>query len=263
MQPKMRKKITVKQLLQTAMQPLGQTLYIYGGGWNYEDTGAGISAKTIGAWPEWEKFFRQQNADYCYKGKLYKQKYAHLGLDCSGYIGWLIYNMMNTESGKEGYVVEASKGARLFAEKFGLGTWRHKITDRLKPGDIISIPGHIWLYVGACEDESIVILHSSVIKSRTGADGGGVQLGVLNPQRDNEEQCMAYELVHAYMRRYYPEWNSRYKVTVKSWDVYMGISNYDENTGIFRWSPHMLGDPEGYGSMTAREILEDMAADET
>ena len=39
--------MTLENLLKTALLPIGNTMYIYGGGWNEEDTGAGIEAMTI------------------------------------------------------------------------------------------------------------------------------------------------------------------------------------------------------------------------
>ena len=46
-------KRTVKNLLKTAIKPVGKVLYVYGGGWNQEDNGAGRPAKTIGLYPLW------------------------------------------------------------------------------------------------------------------------------------------------------------------------------------------------------------------
>ena len=270
---------TVKNLLLTAMAPLGTTLYIYGGGWNKEDKGASKEARTIGISPKWKEFFDRQNADYRYRDDSDREhsyypydginRYSHLGLDCSGYMGWLLYNVLNTESGKEGYVVEASKGARTFAERYGLGTLNPKT---LQIGDIISIPGHIWMYIGSCADGSIVFIHSSVVKSRTGADGGGVQFSVLNPKfqndktrsnasmmshdmevslRENEKDCDAYRLVESYMKKHFPEWSKRYDVAVKPYDVYLNADAVE----VFRWNPEILTDPDGYREMRVEEIL--------
>ena len=54
-------KRTVKNLLKTAIKPVGKVLYVYGGGWNQEDNGAGRPAKTIGLYPLWQKFYDLQN----------------------------------------------------------------------------------------------------------------------------------------------------------------------------------------------------------
>ena len=75
--------------------PIGKTMYIYGGGWNENDTGAGIEAMTLGIDPKWAEFAQKQDSSYNFKDYDYKQnkEYIHLGLDCSGYIGWLLYNI--------------------------------------------------------------------------------------------------------------------------------------------------------------------------
>ena len=40
---------TLQNFLTIAIQPVGQTMYVWGGGWNEEDTGAGQDAKRIGS----------------------------------------------------------------------------------------------------------------------------------------------------------------------------------------------------------------------
>ena len=54
------RKRTLKNFLKTALMPVGKTMYVWGGGWNKEDTGAGIEAVSIGLSPNWEKFTRKQ-----------------------------------------------------------------------------------------------------------------------------------------------------------------------------------------------------------
>ncbi len=115
---------TLKKLLQTGLMPVGRTMYIWGGGWNKEDTGAGAVARTIGISPRWEQFFKEQTASYNYQNTRYQ---IEDGLDCSGYIGWCIYNVLNKKSGKEGYVMPAQKMAREFANR----GWGNQIEDGL------------------------------------------------------------------------------------------------------------------------------------
>ena len=56
--------ITLKQFITIAMQPVGKVMYVWGGGWNEADTGAGIEAMTIGVSPNWKAFFEKQDKDY-------------------------------------------------------------------------------------------------------------------------------------------------------------------------------------------------------
>lgn len=98
--------MTVRKFIETALMPVGRTMYVYGGGWNREDTGAGADAVTIGVSPRWEEFFREQGSDYDYTKTRYQ---IHDGLDCSGFVGWAVYNTLFAESGGEGFVTKASE----------------------------------------------------------------------------------------------------------------------------------------------------------
>ena len=255
---------TVADFLKTALVPVGRTLYIYGGGWNREDTGAGRETRTLGASPEWTTFFDRQDAFYSYKGEdaarggrsYYPHDgvnvYCHEGLDCSGYLGWAVYNTLETENGKPGYVTKASGFAAMLAER-GYGTLRKDAGPgtgyRVKPGDIVSISGHVWISLGTCADGSAVILHSTPSESRAGQPGGGVQIGAVG----TSASCQAYQLAKTYMERYYPGWCERYKITLQS------TTYFDRPTadcGRFRWdTQNFLTDPEGLQSMNAADAL--------
>lgn len=56
-------KYSLDRLLKNAMLPIGQTMYIWGGGWNEEDTGAGVEAVSIGVSPRWKEFADKQSGD--------------------------------------------------------------------------------------------------------------------------------------------------------------------------------------------------------
>lgn len=45
---------TTTTFLKNALKPVGQTLYIYGGGWNEAQTGSGTEALTLGLSKEWK-----------------------------------------------------------------------------------------------------------------------------------------------------------------------------------------------------------------
>ena len=72
--------------------------------------GSSVQATTIGLPQSWVDFFQSHDADYTYRDdddpahsyywRGYNEYYFG-GPDCSGYIGWVIYNLMNTESGNE------------------------------------------------------------------------------------------------------------------------------------------------------------------
>lgn len=256
-------KLTLKNLLATAMEPVGTSLYIYGGAWDWQDAGSSVQATTIGLPQSWVDFFQSHDADYTYQDsddpahsyywRGYNEYYFG-GPDCSGYIGWVIYNLMNTESGNDGYVMSASNMAGSFAD----AGWGQLITDGVKdfqPGDIFSMSGHVWMCLGTCEDGSVVFLHSTPSDSKTGQPGGGVQLSALDPNGDPD--CQAYQLASYYMSTYYPQWSERYDAVLRDYESYTTVPG-----GQFRWDlSGVLSDPDGYADLSADEILADLFGD--
>lgn len=49
-QPEHLREFSMERLLRTSLLPVGQTMYIWGGGWNQDDAGAGIEAVTLGVY---------------------------------------------------------------------------------------------------------------------------------------------------------------------------------------------------------------------
>lgn len=272
-------KRTLKNYLQTAMNPVGTALYVYGGSWDWQDVNSSNQALTIGLPQSWIDFFQQQDANYTYMNdddpahSYYPHnswnQYYYAGVDCSAYIGWTIYNVMHKESTtnnlSDGYVMSAVKMAKTFADK-GWGTWTRDIKS-FKPGDIFSMSGHVWTVLGVCDDGSIVFLHSTPSDSKAGQGGGGVQLSALNPNSDNDKNCEAYKLVTKYMTKYYPEWSTRYDAVLRSYDSYATPASGSEYSktwsGNFSWNLDGTGltDPDGYADMSAAEILADLFGD--
>ena len=270
---------TLKNYLQTAMNPVGTALYVYGGSWDWQDVNSSNQALTIGLPQSWIDFFQQQDANYTYKNSADPahsyyphnswNQYYYAGVDCSAYIGWTVYNVMHTESTtndlSDGYVMSAVKMAKTFADK-GWGTWTRDIKS-FKPGDIFSMSGHVWTVLGVCDDGSIVFLHSTPSDSKAGQGGGGVQLSALNPNSDDDKNCEAYKLVTKYMTKYYPEWSKRYDAVLRSYDSYAAPatgSPFKETwSGNFSWNLDGTGltDPDGYADMSAAEILADLFGD--
>ncbi len=237
---------TIRNFLSTALAPVGSTMYVWGGGWNKADTGAGPEARRIGLSPAWRSFAKGKESSYNYRNYRYK---IHKGLDCSGYVGWSVYNILNTKKNKKGYVYSASKQAKKFSE---LGFGRYKSANKIKDykaGDIMSSAckccGHVWIVVGQCSDGSIVLLHSSP---------SGVQLnGTITPKGKKNSQ--AIKLAKEYMKKYYRSWYQRYSTIDRG---YSYLSHY----GQMRWKTTgknvILSDPDGYQNMPAENVLKDL-----
>ena len=264
---------TLKNYLQTAMNPVGTALYVYGGSWDWQDVNSSNQALTIGLPQSWIDFFQQQDANYTYKNSADPahsyyphnkwNQYYYAGVDCSAYIGWVVYNVMHTESTtndqSDGYVMSAVKMAKTFADK-GWGEFTRDIKS-FKPGDIFSMSGHVSTVLGVCDDGSIVFLHSTPSDSKAGQGGGGVQLSALNPSNPGSTDCEAYRLATKYMQKYYPEWSERYDAVLKDYDSYTEVTKDDSCWGgKFSWALDGTGltDPNGYADMSAAEILADL-----
>lgn len=250
-------KRTITNLLKTALSIVGTVNYVFGGGWDLQDGGSSEQTTRIGISDEWIDFFNQSDGYYSYK-EINSQKihspmeaYNHhncLGLDCSGYIGWVIYNTLNSEDDLNGYVMTSTKMASTLSDKHNFGYFTKEIQS-IKTGDIMSIKGHVWLCVGRCADQSLVILHSTPSMSRVGYPGGGVQLSALG-----DDNCDAVKLARYYMGRYYPKWYNRYDVICRDKSMYLSTAH--ELEGRFTWSDTLLTDPDGLTEIYADQILE-------
>lgn len=263
---------TLKNLLQTALEPIGTTLYVYGGGWNWQDNGSSKEAMTIGLPKSWVSFFDSQDEYYRFDNESNHaesyfpygawNQYYYAGADCSGYIGWVIYNLTynaDDESNK-GFVCSSTKMADSLS-KMGFGIMDMGVTrdgkryfnsKEFKPGDIFSMNGHCWICLGKCDDGSLVILHSTPKDSF----GAGVQISALG----NDENCKAYSLAKEYMNRYYKKWNQRYgdKVLLIDIGTYTTVQA-DSLAGRFSWdTENYLSDPDAYSEMNAEQILADL-----
>ena len=272
---------TLKNFLATAFQPVGTTLYMFGGGWNWQDTGSGDLVTSIGVPQSWIDFFQAQTINYTFKSQDYASgdlpenqdpphsyypyygfnEYNYAGVDCSAYIAWTVYNTINTESGEQGYLTNSRNMANSFALN-GWGTITKEVKKPKKgesgdflPGDVFSIDGHVWICIGTMTDGSLLILHSTPSLSYTSMPGGGPQLGAIG----NSQKCDAYLIADRYMKTYFPAWSRRYPTTLKKYDVMTNVEG--ENTGKFSWDlteEGILTDPDGYADMSPEEILADL-----
>ena len=257
---------TLTNFFKTAFSAVGHALYVYGGAWDFQDAGSSNQARSIGVASSWVEFFYEHDATYNYKNtnqalSYYPfgsyNEYYYAGVDCSGFVGWVMYNVMNTESGHDGYVMGSTKMAKHFAE-LGLGTYTRdysapssNINSGFNVGDIISCDGHVWICLGVCSDGSMVIIHSTPSESRTGSSGGGAQLGAIG----SSTNCEAFKLADKYNETYYPDWYAKYPTSLKSYSTYLKQTN--ANAGKFSWyiSSAGLTDPDNLSSKTPAEIL--------
>ena len=225
--------VSILDFLRLAVQPVGSTMYVWGGGWNEEDTAAGVEAVTLGVSPQWAAFAAQQGSGYDMNDTRYQ---IHDGLDCSGYVGWAVYNVLETENGRPGYVMASTKMAQVYAD-MGLGTYIPASEMKTwQAGDIMSMKGHVWIAVGQCQDGSVLFLHASppgVMFSGTKmADGSASQ---------------ATALAEKIMREQYPDWYARFPESARPY-------SYLTDSSAMRWSEDVLSDYEGLRGMTAEEI---------
>ena len=227
--------LTLTHFIQTALQPVGTTMYVWGGGWNEEDNGSGIEATTIGVPSRWKDFYEGQNASYDFNNTQYQ---IHDGLDCSGYVGWLIYNVFEKEDGKPGYVNFADEQIDDFV-RFG---WGEKIPahaiNSYECGDIMASAGHIYVVFGSCQDGSVLLCHSSP---------PGVRI-CGTPAKNGNTRSEAVLLAEQIMSKQYPEWYAKYPNCQVD---YTYLTQYDQ----FRWND-TLKDVDGLKNKTIEEVVE-------
>ena len=230
---------TVKNYLVNAMQPVGRTLYIWGGGHGLKDaTRKGISTA-------WTQFFNSQNSSYNYKLHNYNdlsEKNRAKGLDCSGYVGWSTYQVMGIHStvvsGEIGGLYKGRGWGNVYNQNY-----LNKTGYKLYPGDIGFDSEHTWIVLGQCSDKSAVILHST--------PNAGVQIsGTPTPEGNYSSQAVA--LAKKYMQRFpgYQKMGAEFYHT--------SAGNYVRRGNYFRWNDNILRDVNGYKYKTADQILGDL-----
>ncbi len=234
-------KPTVKNYLKEALKPVGKTLYVWGGGWNDEDTAAGPEALSYGVSPRWAEFFAENTRKYDFENTRYQ---IHDGLDCTGFAGYTTYQMFGPSFATDGYVFKSGTMAENYQRLFGGEVIsRDKIKKRM-PGDIMASDGHVYIVIGQCSDGSVLFVHASppvVSLCGTVAPGGGI----------NSE---AVALARSYMIKHHSESSQRYSSFLRDASY---LKNYDQ----YHWDRNLLSDPDGYDTMTPAEILRDLYGD--
>ena len=229
---------TIKGLLQNAMVPVGSTMYVYGGGWDKDATRKGPS-------PQWKKFYEKQNSSYDYNTTRYQ---SENGLDCSGFVGWSVYNALNKVSGKSSCTVTSTAMVSNYASRgWGSKIDRSKVKD-YRAGDVMGSTcgchNHVYLVIGQCADGSVVFVHSSP---------KGVQInGTTTPSGSYSSKAIS--LANSYMKKYFPEWNKKFGNS-------SGPQYYLSHFSQMRWDisgNKVMRDPEGYTKKSAEQVLKDL-----
>ncbi len=229
---------SVKKFLQAALEPVGTTLYVYGGGWNEDDSGAGTEALTCGVSTRWYEFFRENDKDYNFEDSKYR---IHDGLDCTGYVGYVVYQLFKDSYSDKGYVYPSKDMVYKYADLFGGTVINKDSVIKYYPGDIMGTDGHVFIVIGECSDGSLLFVHASPpVVSVCGTK-----------TRDGNPDSEAVLLAKEYMSKYYPESYERYDTCIRDTDF---LTDYNQ----MHWSRSVLSDPDGYDSMTPKEIMTDL-----
>lgn len=229
---------TIKNYLLGAIQPVGQALYVWGGGWN-DSTRKGVS-------PTWKSWYNSQSSSYDYNNyRDLSTANRAKGLDCSGFVGWAAYQVMQTKSGVgSGYtVVSGEVGSSYKSRGWGSIITQSKLSStnwKLQPGDVGYNSGHTWIVIGQCKDKSVVIVHST--------PNAGCQIsGTPTPTGNYSSQAIA--LAKQYMSKF---------TGYSKYEYHPSSGNYIRNGNYLRWNRSTLADPDGYLNKTADQILADL-----
>lgn len=234
---------TLKNFMTTAMAPVGTTMYIYGGGWHSKWKNKGADGAWIGLNPTWRSYADGRKASFNYRRVRYKKGY---GLDCSGYVGWVTYNVMKTSTALSGrgFVMKSTSMTAKYARR-GWGTYKKASkVKNFRAGDIMSTSGHVYIVVGECKDGSVVLLHASP---------PGIQI-CGTATRAGKKNSQAVKIAGKYRKKYFPAWQKRFPVYDRPASF---ITRYNQ----FRWtlSPgNVMSDPDGYRNMRPDKILDDL-----
>jgi len=235
---------TIRGLLQNAIKPVGSTLYIWGGG--HPNDRGDMDWCLSGVNPSWKAFYDRQSSSYDYNGFRFT---SNNGLDCSGFIGWAVYNTLETRSGVTSTGYRASSTSTVMPSFYAGHGWGKNTAGTsagvFTPGDIVSKSGHVWIVLGQCSDGSVVLIHAT--------PQAGVQIAGTAIRGNSNTQ--AVQLAQTYMRRYYPSFVSKFRLSSTTGADYLAPINR------FQWDitgAKVMSDPDGYINMGPEQILKDL-----
>lgn len=217
---------TLTALLQNALVPCGRTLYIWGGGWGGMGTDTESDSSKIGYLSSWGSFFKA-HAQAGYDYTQYRYAYGN-GLDCSGYLAWVVYNTLYTKDNLTNMVMYSGDIAPTYISK----GWAYQDSSVYRPGDVVSMSGHVWLCLGTCSDGTVMLIHSSPKGCQISGTSG-----------------KAAELADKYMKKYFSYWPYSAKTISSSYFDYTGKATwYTNGRGV-------LTDPDGLQFKSAEDLM--------
>ena len=220
-------KRTLTSYLKNSFVACGRTLYIWGGGWG----GVGSDSSIIGYQSSWSKFF-SKHATASYDYTKYRYDYGK-GLDCSGFAAWVLYNTLYTTSGRSSLVTKSTSVASFYNKKKWATLAKNGSDKTFKPGDVVSMNGHVWISLGQCSDKSVLLIHSSP---------KGVQISGTSGA--------AASLAAKYMKKYFPEWPYAARTVSRTYLNYVGKARWRlKGTGS------VMRDPDGIQKMSANQVI--------
>ena len=248
-------KKTILSLLKNAIVPCGRVLYIWAGG-HEEPVASGLAS-----YPDFWDDFYVAHASTTYNRHDYEWE-KKAGLDCSGYVGWVVYNTLHSKSGEEWLAYSTAEMKNYYLNKgyanpdyinFKAAT-STTLPGKVYPGDLCIMAGHVMICLGTCSDGSVVFIHSSP----SDGDGGGVQIsGTKRPVKVTKDgkttiewksDSQAAALAQKYMSKYFPEWPFGTRSALPS--EYMRFAY-----GRIHWKTDVLSDPDGVIKMSADQVL--------
>jgi hypothetical protein len=262
---------TVENLLRVALSAVGETCYVFGGGWGEENHKIGLSQQSL-------NFFNQQDKSYdenlhdATKGTASRGD----GWDCAAMLGWVLYNTYFCEddillrdflpesTDEISYGIggpERTFVSDCIIEDFvrrNMGQKFHFSLDKIQPGDIVHVPGHIFLVLGVCEDKSMVVSHSSVTVHGDDLSQGGSMLSATLSE-NGEKESEALEIVTEFMRTYAPAFHEKFARDDGTSDFCLfyskdyGVSGERICDNILRLSG--LTDDENFRYKSAAEVI--------
>ena len=230
---------TVKDFLLAAIEPVGKCLYIYGGGWNEEDTGAGVEAMSYGVSPRWIEFFDEQDNTYKQEEHEYE---IHNGLDCTGYLGYSVYQVFGDRYADDGYVFTSGTVGDNYLRLFGGKLVPKAMAPKHRAGDIMNRRGHVWIALGECDDGSVLMLQAS--PPHVSFCG--------TPTSDGDKNSEAVMLAKKVMKTIVPEAFGRYSQSCSCGTTY--LTDYH----CYSFPEEVLPDPDGLREMTAAEVVAEL-----